>query len=211
MLDICPAPANPADLERDLIDLGPESVGLYVVNLSVPSCVVSPQYVRALVADGVGVLPIIVPGNSPPADLDLVGALKGWGVPPAPVAIDLEDGSTPPLAWVQRKVQELTGAGYQSALYGTAFYQGMYNDAAWWWRWLADWTFREGITPGYQAQQWSNDATAPSGRRYDISDVEDQIVLWGHQAFEPPLETVDPMPDEVSFPAVRVEPAPCKS
>ena len=213
MLDICPAPADLTILEADLIHLQADAVGLYVVNLSIPSCVVGSGYVGTLVANGFGVLPIIVPGNTPPANLDLVQALRDWGVPPAPVAFDLEGGSAPPLTWVQGKVDELLAADYFPGLYGDASFQGLYGTANWRWRWLANWTYLPGIAAGYQAQQWSNQGIAPSGIRYDVSDVEDDLVMWGRQIIAPTVPPItplpppaDPIPAEVSFPAVLVRP-----
>lgn len=213
MADICPAPNNPSTLMADLDSLGAVAAGLYVVNLSIPSCELPAPYVQEVVARGYGVLPIIVPGDNPPADLDLVIALKLWGVPPAPVAFDIETFSSPDAGWLARKVQELVQAQYFPGMYGDAGHQAAYGAVPFLWRWLADWTFSPFIAAGYQATQWTDRAVGVSGTRYDLSEVEDDLIFWGRQRQTvppitplPPPPPADEMPAEVSFPAVHVEP-----
>ena len=206
MGDACNTPGFVGTLEADLRSLDAVAVGLYVVNLSIPSCERGAGYVQELVADGFGVLPIITPGDSPPQNLDILGALWTWGAPPCPIGFDLETFSSPPLAWVTGKVAELQQAGYFVGQYGDRAHQFQYWTAGWQWRWLADWTFQEGLVPGYQARQWTDKAVGVSGETYDLSTVEDDLVLWGRGAFQPPVVVADVIPAELTFPAVSVNP-----
>lgn len=208
MADACNTPDLVGDLEADLRGLGATGMGLYVVNLSIPSCERGAGYAMSLAAAGVGVLPIITPGDSPPQNLDLLGPLRTWGAPPCPIAFDLERFSEPSLAWLTGKVTELRQAGYFVGQYGDAAHQAQYASEPWQWRWLADYTFVEGLADGYQAQQWTDRAPGVSGFNYDLSLVEDALVLWGDGAFAGSKVTVDLGPAEITFPAVLVVPGP---
>lgn len=187
LADVCFPPGDPAVLARDLAGLGCQAVGLYVVNLSIPGCDRDAGYVADILGRGFGILPIVTPGNVPPADLDLVGALRSWGAPPCPVMFDLERFSEPGGGWVAQKIAELSAAAYAVGLYGDAAHQAQYAGEPWAWRCLADWTYSPGIAAGYEAQQWTNQAVGGSGTGYDLSEFSDSLVLWGPALTVPQL------------------------
>jgi hypothetical protein len=191
MADACNPPSDPGRLGADLSALGCAAVALYVVNHSIPGCVRDGGYVQACVNQGFGVCPLITPGDFPPPGEDLVGALRGWGAPGCPVALDIEQFSEPSPGWIDDEIGTLVGVGYYPGMYGPAADHARYSGDPWRWRWLADWTFVEHEVPPYQAVQWTSRAIGPSGSNYDLSVVSDNLLMWGMPRFGVPV--VPPM------------------
>lgn len=154
-------------------------MGLYLINHVIPGCQVSGAYAQAVVAQGYGVLPIIVPGNTAPTGEDQVGALQAWGAPPCPTMFDIEQFSEPSPGWIDAEIGQQVAAGYFPGMYGPGADQARYSGDPWRWRCLADWTYVPEILPPYQAQQWTNNAFGPSGYQYDLTQVVDDLLMWG--------------------------------
>jgi hypothetical protein len=179
LLDIAFPPSDPAGLVRDLDAAGADSIGLYVVNWSVPSAVQAGTYVQGVLAAGTAVLPIVTPGNTPGPASAILSALDGWGVSGCPVAFDIEQYSFPAQSWVAGACQALTGAGYFPGIYGLASTHSSYAGLGQKWSWLANWDGQPTIPPGYQAKQYTNTFVGPSGARYDTSVVVDSLTFGG--------------------------------
>lgn len=178
MLDVA-FPTSPADVVGDCRAVGADSVGLYVYNASVPGSVRTADFVSQVMAGGIAVLPIIVPGNGSPSSNALLDALRATGFNQGATVLDIETGSSPPAQWVMQALQALKGAGYDVGVYcSPSSYAVPIADSIGAWKWRADWTFRPTFAPGWDAWQYSNLQTV-NGRRYDISTVVDSRVFTG--------------------------------
>lgn len=79
----------------------------------------TPDAVNGLLANGLGFLPIYVPGNSPLTASRCIQVLQSYGFNNGPCVIDIESGSDPGQAYVEQWCDVLKGAGYFAIVYGT--------------------------------------------------------------------------------------------
>lgn len=192
LLDIA-YPPPPLVLVQDVRAAKARAVGVYAANYSVPHSVQTAGFVQAIRDEGVGVLPIVVPGNDPPPVGVVVQRLLGWGLTPAdPVALDLERWSLPPLAWVIDFCDGWPQAGIycQRGFRSDSLYGSVH--AAFWW--LAAWSDPPPVPIGWDLHQYGF-FHGPSGATYDISTVRPGFRFWG--AFATPQE--DTMPNRQWF------------
>ena len=182
LLDILDPPA-PDQLVADLRATGAGACGLYVLRRfggggDAGIGTWTPAHVAALRADGIALLPIIVPGNNPlPSDvataLDVARAL---GVPVGAMDLDLEQFSLPPVAWVAAAIAELRAAGWRALRYGDeAVLAGYPPGDGDWVSHASGLIVRAGvllpvpaIPPGYIAWQYAVEVNV-NGRFYDAS------------------------------------------
>lgn len=177
LLDAAYPPADPAVLVADVRAAGARAVGLYAVNLSVPAAVREPAYALAVKALGVGVLPIVVPGNVPPLVPTVIAALTTWGLGLNDlIVVDIERWSTPPVAWVAEFCRAWSAAG----IYCQEGYRAQYAAAQPRFWWLAAWSTPPPVPPTWDAHQYGS-YQGPSGMTYDASTVLPTIRFWGQQ------------------------------
>lgn len=179
LLDVAFPPSDPAQLVSDVRALGARAVGLYVVNWSAPRAVVSAAYAQKVAAAGVGVLPIVTPGQSPGPVSAVMAALAAWWPGDgSPVGCDIEQPGidTPDPAWVNDLVQSILSARFASWLYENASTRSTYP---WGSFWEADWTFADHLDAGSIATQYTDAVTGPSGTRYDGSTVAAGVTFHG--------------------------------
>jgi hypothetical protein len=191
LLDICDAPPDPAQAVADCQAAGARALGLYAINLSAPECVVSAEYAQAVFAGGIQVLPIITPGENPPAVSGLPDALRAWGVLNNGnwVGLDLEQPGidTPPTLWVGDLDAALTDDGRQLLTYTNLRWE--YPWGAWW---AVNWNVgnRATIPVDGMAVQWSPSFVSPSGHVYDPSWMSPGLM----PAQAPPSPSDGPVP-----------------
>jgi hypothetical protein len=172
MLDACSVPADPVMLAGAVKMGGANAVGLYAVNWSAPHCVVDASYAQRVQAEGVQVLPIVTPGNSPGDPAQAAAVVQSWKVSNA-MAFDLEPGSYPSVEWVADTANRMRQAGISPGIYGTAEGQGMYAAANPAWRWVANWSAPGGSVlsdGGWNVHQYT-DSESVGGLTYDASIV----------------------------------------
>jgi hypothetical protein len=124
-LDALFPPANPRQLVADLVAAQASACGIYVlrrdaggINLGIGGWTAA--HVEALLEDGFGILPIMVPGSSP-LDTDpgtAMATAEALGCPVGPMSIDLEKFSTPNAGWVEGCIAELRANGWRALRYG---------------------------------------------------------------------------------------------
>lgn len=127
------------------------------------------------------VVPIVVPGNSPPSYAQVWAALLNYQFSSGPVVVDLENGSEPADAWVTGLRTYLSAMGYSIERYGTSTELGKYSPEDE--DWIASWIRRGVLDPiptlpnGWHAWQFVDDVIV-NGRQYDVS-VMDDLFLQG--------------------------------
>jgi hypothetical protein len=178
MLDAAFPPA-PAELLQDLDQVGARAAAVYVWGGASRGW--TPAHVSALRQGGKYALPVVVPGNAPPADVGpILDALLAFGFAAGPVATDYETGSEPPAAWTWQWDTQLGAHGYRYVDYGTRDELGRHPAPG---EWLASW-LRTGVLaplpvlpPGLLAWQFVDDVQLAHGL-YDVSVVDD-VELFG--------------------------------
>lgn len=181
MLDVA-FPPSASQLVADCHAAGADSVGLYAYNASVPGSMQDSAYVETVLAGGIAVLPIIVPGNGSPSLSDIQVAIKSWSPGPNtfPVVLDIETGSSPMVSWIEAAINSFRSDGYPPGVYcNPSSYAVAIADQHGAWKWRADWTFRQAPPPpGWEAWQYSDNEIV-NGTRYDISTVNDNLQFLG--------------------------------
>ena len=171
MLDAAFPPA-PGQWVTDMHAVGAQIGAVYVWG---PYVNYTRAHVDAARAAGLGVLPIIVPGNSPPPP-PLYAAAWPYGITGGPLAYDIESGSLPGTFWVNQAVQDSNAAGWNAGVYAQGSVRPLYP-AGWWW--LARWPYAPGVWQpvptdlgaSVTAWQFAHDVMI-NGSQYDISIVD---------------------------------------
>lgn len=139
-------------------------------------------HVDALRAAGLLYVPIVVPGDAPGDPGGMLDACAALGGPEPVVMLDTEPSSEPSAEWVAVFTGSAHARGWTVEDYGPRAVIASHPADG---EWLADW-LRTGVLdpepqlpPGYRAQQFVNDVTAPSGAQYDASIV-DPAIFGGH-------------------------------
>lgn len=169
MLDACSVPPDPVMLAGAVKTAGARAVGLYAANWSAPNCVVDAAYAQRVQAEGVQVLPIVTPGNTPGDPAAAAAAVQSWHVSNA-MAFDLEPGSLPSVEWVADTSNRMRQAGLSPGIYGTQEGQGMYAAANPSWTWVANWSAAPEDLSGGSVHQYT-DSESVGGLTYDASVV----------------------------------------
>ena len=164
-------PPSPDQWVRDLQSVGADVGFVYVWG---PFVNYTKAHVDAAQAAGIHVVPIIVPGNSPPAP-PLYAAAEPYGITSGLIAYDIEDGSLPGADWVRQAVDQSNAAGWSAGVYCDQQKREFYS-AGWWW--LALWPLVGTINPipgGLPAEtvawQYTHDVNI-NGSQYDVSIVD---------------------------------------
>jgi hypothetical protein len=169
MLDACSVPADPVMLAGAVKTAGGRAVGLYAANWDLPNCVVDASYAQRVQAEGVQVLPIVTPGNSPGDPAQAAAAVESWHVSNA-MAFDLEPSSYPSVQWVADAANRVRQAGISPGIYGTQEGQSMYAAANPSWTWVANWSAAPEDLVGGNVHQYT-DSESWGGLTYDASIV----------------------------------------
>jgi hypothetical protein len=165
-------PPGPDQLVQDLDQVGAQACAVYVYGEAAGNWTVA--HVQRLRSARKLVLPIVVPGNAPPAPAVTYAAARAKGIIGGPIVVDLERFSFPSAAWVL--VWERWGPPtWRPERYGTTAGLGPYPPATA--DWIASW-LRTGVMnpepllpPGRVAWQFVNDVVI-NGHQYDVSVVD---------------------------------------
>jgi hypothetical protein len=161
-------PPSPKQWVADMDAVGAQGGAIYVYGSFL-------NYTKAHVdvarAAGKQVLPIIVPGNQPPAP-PLYAVAAPYGITSGPLAYDIEDGSFPAPEWVEQAVNESNAAGWSAGVYSSGAARQQYA-FGWWWE--ARWPYGAGtwqpvpvLPTGQAGWQYAHDVVV-NGSEYDIS------------------------------------------
>jgi hypothetical protein len=122
--------------------------------------VVDAAYAQRVQAEGVQVLPIVTPGDTPGDPGQAAAAVESWHVSDA-MAFDLEPSSYPSVEWVADASNRLRQAGISPGIYGTGDGEGMYDAANPSWKWVANWSAPGGsvLSEGWSAHQYTDSET----------------------------------------------------
>lgn len=125
---------------------------------------------------GIPLLPIVVPGNNPPAPAATLDAAAAMGFTSGPIAVDLELTSFPPPAWVGAWVELAQARGYRPLRYGDLVPLQRYPLGAGDWLSHGRIPVRAGqvrpvplVPDGVVGDQYAVRVVAPSGTSYDAS------------------------------------------
>lgn len=142
MLDAAYPPPSPDQLVADMDAAGADAAAVYVYG---PIVRWTRSHVAAARARGKYLLPIVVPGDSPPAPVFTLAAAAALDFTSGPIALDLETNSRPPAAWVAGWARSAAAAGWRPRRYGTggalADYPAMEGD------WVAYWPRTGALRP----------------------------------------------------------------
>lgn len=187
-------PPGPAAWVADLQHFGCAVAFVYVWG---PYENYTPEHVAAARAAGITVIPIVVPGDTPPPP-PLYAAALPYGISGGHLFYDVERFSMATPDWVRQGVAISTANGFQAGVYCTAANRAAYPFGLWW-RAGTGWTGGgfSGALPappldlgdfgGAVAVQYDFEVQGPSGARYDLSRVDlDQL------APGPPVGSVVP-------------------
>lgn len=190
-------PPGPSLWVADLVAMGCQVGFIYVWG---PYTNYTPDHVEAAREAGIAVIPIVVPGNTPPPP-PLYAAAWPYGITSGPIFYDVEQFSLPDPAWSLAAVAEAGAGGWIGGIYCTAARRAQYPSGLWW-RAGTDWSGGgfSGVLPAPAADlsdysspaalQYDYEVEAPSGAHYDLSRVD--------------LDVLAPVP--VSVPALKPDP-----
>ena len=167
-------PPPPEQLLADMDQVGAQACAVYVWGGASRGW--TPQHVAALRTRGKYVLPIVVPGDNPPADTGpILAAVRAFGFLRGPVMTDYETTSEPSASWAWLWETAQHAAGYVAGDYGTRSELGRYPAADD--DWIASWLRTGRMDPvpelpaGVLAWQFVDDVVLPHGA-YDVSIVD---------------------------------------
>lgn len=134
------------------------------------------QAVQELLANGLGFLPIYVPGNSPLTAQRCIEVLQSYGFNDGPCVIDIESGSDPGQAYVEQWCDVLKNAGYLPIVYGTESTVAQdANHASG--IWIANYLYRSiqsnlgPFPPGFNTQWFANTRAWQYANSFDVAGV----------------------------------------
>jgi hypothetical protein len=176
-------PPAPADLVRDVLEVGAAGCWLYVARwdaqgrwMGTGGC--TPGHAIALRAHGLACPGIVVPGNAPPSDLSGVQSALGWFGTDPRTAFDLEAYSFPSAAWLMTAAAAVRQLGHLALRYGdgpTLALRYPELDGDWWSHGAipvrAGWAPADGVPElpaGLVADQFAVEASI-NGHSYDVS------------------------------------------
>lgn len=161
-------PPSPAQWVADMNAIGAQGGAIYVYGGFTNY---TAAHVQAAQAAGKHVVPIIVPGNAPPAP-PLYAAAAPYGLTSGLLVYDVESGSEPGPVWVQQAVDEANTAGWRAGVYCGQALRSSYSAG---WFWLSQWPYAAGIwqpvptlIAGASAWQYAHDVNI-NGSLYDVS------------------------------------------
>lgn len=195
----CAFPPAPADWIADLQAFGCQVAFVYVWG---PFTRYSTAHMKAAQTAGIVVVPVIVPGNSPPAP-PLYAAAWPYGITFGLLFYDIEPFSMPGQQWVQDGIGESDSVGWTAGVYCTAQNRGKYPQGPWW-RAGTGWTgggFSGALpAPAIDLRDYGNPAALQydfevvglSGSRYDLSAVDLDVFTPAHVPVVKPVPAGPP-------------------